>query len=346
MNVVMISTDRSLFQPGSTAHTRHLEYAKAFGALHIIVFARESAGLEQITVGQHLHLYPTNSRNPFWYVFDAYRIGQRIISSMKDLPSITSQDPFETGLVGMLLKKKFKLNQFETQLHTDPFSPYYPRAHAFNRVRRVIATFVLKQATHIRVVSERVKKSLIDRGFPVAIEVRPIRINEEGIRHSKDSFSFADEYARFSRSILTVGRIEYEKNLFFAIDAVAELQQRSPNGKEIAYTIIGSGTLAEKVKAYGLKKLLPGTFFMKGALSPEDVWTHMRYSILLHTSLIEGYGLVLKEAALNGARIVTSDVGIAHELFSEYGPSRIALYEQGNVMDCSDWLVDMCKRAS
>lgn len=342
MNVVMISTDRSIFQPGSATYARHVEYAKAFGALHVVVFARASAGLEEMNPTPHLHLYPTKSRHPFLYVFDAYGIAKRVIGTLREKPSLTTQDPFETGLVGMLLKKKFDITQFETQLHTDPFSVYYPRAHALNRVRRVIASFVLRQATHIRVVSERVKKSLVKRGFPVAVEVRPIRIDEERIRHAKDSFSFTDEYARFSRSIITVGRLEHEKNLFFAIDAVAALQEKSSNGKEIAYTLIGSGSLSAELKKYAEKKLLPGTFFMRGALSPEDVWTYMRYSILLHTSLIEGYGLVLKEAALSGARIVTSDVGIAPELLGEYGPGRVYMYEQENIEDCCDGLVKMC----
>jgi glycosyltransferase involved in cell wall biosynthesis len=306
------------------------------------VFARASAGLTEMSPTPHLHLYPTNSRHPFLYVSDAYKIACRVIKGLDERPSLTTQDPFETGLVGMLLKKKFDITQFETQLHTDPFSEYYPRAHPLNRVRRVIASFVLRQATHIRVVSERVKKSLIKRGFPVAIEVRPIRTDEERIRHAKDSFSFPDEYARFSRSIITVGRLEREKNLFLAIDAVAALQEKSPHGNEIAYTMIGSGSLAAELKKYAEKKLAPGTFFMRGALAPEDVWTYMRYSIVLHTSLIEGYGLVLKEAALNGARIVTSDVGIAPELLGEYGPSRVYIYEQGSVEDCCEGLIKMC----
>ena len=98
MKVVMISTDRKAFEEGSEVRRRFELYGSLVEELHIIVFAKKKLGFEKEQITQNTFLYPTNSSNVLRYMSDAQKIGKAI----KDVDLVTTQDPFETGIVGEL----------------------------------------------------------------------------------------------------------------------------------------------------------------------------------------------------------------------------------------------------
>ena len=146
MKVIAISTDRKIFEEGSAVRGRMIEYGRLFERLDIIIFSKKSSpdsakatpGKQQsvasIKLSENVFVYPTNSKNRLFYIFDALKIAHRLTTNYKLLTTnlvISSQDPFETGLVGLLLKLRYKL-PLQIQLHTDFTNKYFMCWSFFN----------------------------------------------------------------------------------------------------------------------------------------------------------------------------------------------------------------------
>src|SRR3990167_11016506 len=163
MRVLQIGADRSkrgiLFR-GSPAFKRQEAYAKQFGHLDIIGFSLRSDGGKAGDEGA-LRVYPTGSPAKWRFGFDALRIARRL--GRPDVVSV--QDPFETGLVGWLIARRFKV-PLHVQIHTDFLSPAYAELSLVNRARVLLAGFILRRAAGIRVVSDRVQERIQERYRP------------------------------------------------------------------------------------------------------------------------------------------------------------------------------------
>lgn len=308
MKVLMISTDRKIFEEGSAVRARMIEYGKLFEELHIIVFAKGSKFYSE-KLSENTQAFPTNSRNKLSCVFDAIKIGKKVMKNLgSDGTVISCQDPFETGLVGWRLARKFNV-KLQLQIHTDIFSPYFMNHSFLNRIRVLIASFLLPKAHTVRVVSSRIESSLVVRGYPrEKISVLPIFVDTE--KFKKDSeFDLHDRY-RFKTIVLMVSRIEREKNVAEAIEIFESV---AADYSDAGLVIVGDGgekaVLVKKVKGHGLSERI---FFepWQGDLIPY----YKSADIFLSTSFYEGYGLTLIEAALCGLPIVTSDIGVVPEV--------------------------------
>ena len=139
----MISTDRKIFDSASEVKARMKNYATALDELFIIILG-EKHGL--IIEGRLKYLGLTHWQ-AWWY------------RPKTDFDLVTSQDPFENGLIARRLAKKLKA-KLELQIHTDFLSPYFVKHSILNRLRVLIASQTLPQADYIRVVSQRIKQSL------------------------------------------------------------------------------------------------------------------------------------------------------------------------------------------
>ena len=120
MNILMISTDRTLFEADSAVRTRLLEQAELVKTMRVIVLASKGGGTRKEKINERLTVYSTDSANRFAYMFDAYALGQKIIRGEK-CRLVTAQDPFWTGVVAYLIARKTHA-AFHVQLHTDIFS--------------------------------------------------------------------------------------------------------------------------------------------------------------------------------------------------------------------------------
>lgn len=142
MKILMISSDLEILREGSQAAGRFDEYRGMVEAIYPIVIA--------------------GSKNISGF-FRAWREGSRILGVWKNNDTlITSQDPFERGFIAWLLARRFGV-PLELQIHTDLFSPWFWRESTKNKIRVLLAHFLLPRATTIRVVSKRVKQSIIEK---------------------------------------------------------------------------------------------------------------------------------------------------------------------------------------
>lgn len=317
---IMVSTDRLIFNEKSAVHARMVEHAKLYKELHIIVFSTKR--FESIEISENCDAHATNSLIRWNYVKDGVRIGKKIIKGIANAQPIliTCQDPFETALVGKSLSQIRKDVELLLQIHTDLFSPYFTDkrigwTHALlNKIRLFISQFTLPHAQVIRVVSEKIADSLVQKGIDSnKIIVKPIDTNVDYIKDTAPSFSLREKFPHYSKIILMVSRLESEKNIEMAIQAMKIVCAQIPSA---GLVIVGSGS-----KMYSLKKLAyrlkiePSTAFL--GWQTDLIPYYEGCDMLLVTSWYEGYGMVLKEAQSAGCKIVSTDVGIAREVGAE-----------------------------
>ncbi len=335
MKLLMISTDRNIFEEGNAVQSRMAEYGTLVDELHIIVFSvrggrfkntdsrphrlwRSLGGRARFTISKNVWAYPTNSLSRWLYVFDAYRIGKHILSENYQLSTknllISCQDPFETGLVGAFLGRRFGV-PLHVQIHTDFLSPAFVAQLALNRIRVFLSGFVLPCASGIRVVSERIASSLLKTTnyqlktvptvLPIFVDVsHSITIDEEKVSMIRSRF------ARWQKIVLIVARLESEKNIALALKSFAAVCREIP---QTGVVILGKGSEQKKLERLVRELDIVERVAFEGVVADPTPYYAIADAYMC-TSVYEGYGMALVEAAMAGKAIVTTDVGIVGDL--------------------------------
>lgn len=320
MKVLSIGSDKNLFIEDSDVRRRIIEYGELVDELHIVILNQKSnppagrAGLKSQNFG-NVFLYPANSRSRWFYIFDAYKIAKKILA-VGGHWLITSQDPFESGLVGWFIKRKFCVS-LQLQIHTDFLSPYFWRESVLNKIRVIIAKFLIPRAGCLRVVSERIRSSILGRlNLPTEaqppIVILPIFVDAEKIKNSHIKTNLHDKYPQFGFVILMASRLTKEKNISMPIDALVEIVKKHP---KTGLIIVGSGPEENKLKLKIIKLKLENNIILE-PWSNDLVSYYKTADLFLLTSNYEGYGMAVVEAMIAGCPIVMTDVGLAGELLT------------------------------
>lgn len=306
MKVLVINLDKAIFSPGSRSLERLREYAAFCEKLSVVVLTLKP--FEPIIDG-NMAVYATASRSKFGYLLDALRLAKKIINDGgADL--VMTQDAFDTGHIGWLIKKRFHL-AWQCQVHTDFLSPYFWRESFVNKVRVLAAKFLLPAADGCRVVSQRIKVSLVKIGYPAeAIKVLPIFVDTAGLKSSPVRIDLKKKYPQFDFLILMASRLTREKNIGLAIRAMADLIKDRPGA---GLLIVGDGAEKEKLKTLIADRGLEANII----LEPwnDDLASYYKTAdFFLLTSNYEGWGMTIVEGMACGCPVVMTDVGCAGEL--------------------------------
>ncbi len=289
MKLITIGNDPKLFEEGSAVYKRQVEYGKIFDELH--AFSR-TGGLSSSQISENVFVHPFSIRE--------------ISKLISQETVVSTQDPFEHGLIGAWLKFKYG-TPLHVQLHTDFNNKHFLFSSVLNFIRFFIAYLVLPYADSVRTVSERVKRNI--KEMNKNISVLPIRT---------DYTLPKSDIERIPFSILTVSRLEKEKDIETAIKVFAMISKKFP---EAVYTIAGEGSqknrLQDLARELGVAEKVS---FVGWVHDPSSLYAS--HEIYLSTSLFEGFGMSMIEGALAGCALVLSDAGVALELPSLTFPVR------------------------
>ncbi len=314
MNVLFLGSDPSLAEEGAS-RARMREYAAAIGELHILTTAPKPFEHTEA----HLHIYGI-AVPKYLRVAALTKRAQQLISR-HTIEVVSAQDPFEHGLAALRAVQHTQA-KLHIQIHTDFLSPEFVRATRFpmsllNLVRQRMAGRVLCSANGIRVVSKRIKDSLVERYGTRIVEPTVIPIAVDTVLpepHALPAHSF-------SYPLVTVGRIESEKRVTDIVKALSILRTECP---EAGLIVIGNGRALPGVQKLVKKLKLTNRVICTGTWSTA-AWGMIRSSsAYIQASAYEGYGRTLVEAALAGVPVITTDVGIVGEVFTGKGDALIA----------------------
>ena len=216
---------------------------------------------------------------------------------------VTSQDPFARGVYAWIVARR-RGARFNVQVHAD--------LHAQSFVRRCIATFILRRADSVRVVSEKLKAQVLAFGVRVPITVLPIFVDVA-------TFSSVVLREHTDKNILWIGRLEREKDPLLAIDVLKEVLREVPDAR---LKMVGDGSLRDAVAKRAADLPAPA-IELTGWSNP---MSHLDTAdALFSTSPAESYGAVIIEALAAGVPVVSLDVGIAREAGATIAPSPATL---------------------
>lgn len=315
----MISTDQSIFKESSVVRQRILEYGDLFEELHVIVYTKRELRMKnyELRIGQNIFLYPTKTIFKLLYFFDAYKIAKKVIHNSSFTihnSAITTQDPFETALVGYWLKKKFKL-PLQIQSHSDFLSPFFASESLKNRLRILLGQRLIKKADGVRVVSERVRQSLVSKlqiQFS-KITVLPIVYDMERFRNQPIGVDLRKKYQDYDFIILSASRLTVEKNIGLAIEAMREIVKKYPKALLL---LVGDGPEREKLRLQVISYRLQENAIFEPWTN--DLVSYYRTAdLFLMTSNYEGGARAPAEAVAAGLPVVMTDVAPANEIIKD-----------------------------
>jgi len=308
-SILMISRDDLIFKEGSDVRFRMMEYGTLVKRLDIIVFIKKGtngAYDNPVKISDNVFAYATDSKSKLFYIFDTLKIARKL--KRPDL--ITTQDPFEAGLSGWLINREFK-TKFQIQIHTDFLSPFFKKESLFNRIRVIIANFIIPRADCVRVVSMRIKASVKKKFDLHNVEVLPIFVDVKKIRETPVTADLRRKYPQFDFVILMAGRLSVEKNMPLAINAMKDVLKEHP---KTGLVIVGAGPEEKKLKAKA-RKMKDNIIF--------EPWSdnlasyYKTASMFLLTSNYEGFGRTVMEATASSCPIVMTNVGLAGEIIKD-----------------------------
>jgi len=301
MRLLLIGMDRTIFSEGSATRARITRLGREVQGLDVIIFSTRAHKIqESVTLAPGVRVYPTNSYSRLLYGWDALRIARRL--PRPDI--ISTQDPFEIGLTGLLFGWFFKV-PLAVEMHTDFLSSAFVHHSFLNRVRVLLAGFVIRRAQGGYAVSERLQEKVTHVwGLGTNIGVVPIYIDTRTYASIERS-----KHPRFRNTLLWVGRFESEKNPETALDALAAARAK---GYDFGLVMVGNGRLEGVLRQHALDLGISQWVEFVGYQSDVRPY-YASADLLLVTSSYEGYGMVIVEALSAGVPVLSTNVGIARE---------------------------------
>ena len=304
-HVITISYAKRTLTQGSRERLRMREYASVLASFHVIVFTRANEALPAIQEEGNLFLYGTNACTKVGMIMRAFTIARDILRKHPETHFVVSgQDPFESSLVTLLLSL-YRNAHLHVQIHGDVFNSRFFNNSLVTLIKWSFADIVLKRAKKVRVVSERIKVSLIKRG------VTEKKIVVVPVQTSLDEFLAVGRERSYEHKTpircVFVGRFSEEKNIPLLLRAFAKVANSNP---DIELQLLGDGpvktALMRQIQSLGIIDKV--RFF---PWSDEVSQVFGQADVLCLASNHEGFGMVLIEGMAASLPILTTDVGCA-----------------------------------
>lgn len=312
MHVLMISMDTSLLtQKIGNARARHEIYGAQAGRLSVVVCNRGSdvVGYQSPTV----HTTPTRSRSYVHYLLDGYRIGLRFHQE-QPVDLITTQDPFLTALIGLMLRRRIKAPLLIQDHSCLLENPYFAAERPRHRLLQQLARQTVRLADAVRVVNRQEQSAAVRRGAQNVCTI-PVSTNFERFMQPAADPQKAAWYSRLEIApgtplVLWVGRVVPVKNLSMLLKAFARVHAEIP----AAHLVIAGGERTLCAEASGLASAVhfPGT-----VVHDDLPALYQIASVYALASNYEGLPLVLVEAGASGLPAVSTATPGAREVIDD-----------------------------
>jgi len=318
MNVLLLSTDKKIFDPGSRVRKRHKQYGDLCDQLHIIIpGGSDQPETDQISGNIWLHSVQQHTKLLTW--FGMILLTLKVIGRFDFPPNtslISTQDPFEVGLAGWLASWWSGL-PLNLQVHTDLSNSYFRTQSVRRRFQSRLSRWLIPRVDTLRVVSERVKNFINAKCKTCAepsrsvrnpkISMLPVYTDADEIRKKSQA---GQPSMPWQKTLVIVARLEEEKGVGFAIESLAPLLRHS---RDTGLLVIGGGSQRAKLERMVTRLGIPHAVEFAGWKDNPAPYMKEAYLTLV-PSYYEGWGMVAVESLVAGTPVVMTEVGCAGEL--------------------------------
>jgi glycosyltransferase involved in cell wall biosynthesis len=307
LRILSVSLDRSLLRPAGGAGDavpRHQRLARRLGRLAMVVYSPRTGYAPQ-THAPNFTVEPTRSLTRLNFPLDASRIASRLAAT-ETFDLITCQDPFSTGVAAWRAARKARL-PLNVQVHFDLIkNDWWAAERLRHRPAGLFAKWLLRRASTIRVGTTRERAKFVEAGFPAdRVFCVPVAVEVEGfVGPAKRDFRAELLAPPYSKLVVAAGRMVAQKDFDTLLGAAALLP------KHALVAVAGDGPQKQR-----LESSAPPNVRFLGALPHNDVRDLFRSSdVFALSSIYEGTGLVMVEAAAAEKPIVATDVAGAADV--------------------------------
>lgn len=310
----MISSDSTLAMDNEKvigdSQDRHILYGKHLSKLFIVAFSGKKKNLKVKKLSNNVIVYPICYKNPLSYLWDAYKICSEICKENK-IDVITTQDPLLSGVVGYLLKRKFKI-PLNIQLHGDYLeNEFWLKDSKLFRIWNIIGKFIVRRADSLRVVSNIIKDTLKNKlniptekiiTFPVFTDITKFE--------NKFKSNVKEKYRDFDNIVLFVGALIKRKNVESLLSAAIDVIKKYP---KTLFLIVGDGEEKSMLRKMAAKLEIKQNIRFEGRVAQNDLYSYYHScDIFILPSREDGWGRVVIEAlACRKSVIVSNACGVS-----------------------------------
>jgi len=321
MHILVISADPALAHAPtetflSDVAKRQLALAEMVDSLVCVVRCNRGKGVEQWSQGK-LQVFPTQSCSKLAQLPQALFLAERLLRN-EQFDLIHVQDPFELGMLGLVLSTRHHLPLL-VDLHADFINnPWWLAESFLNRLRHPIAVWVLRRADGVRITARSMDRLLQQLGIhPSRIHYLPggggSDVSTIALLHPKvTQIRQRLLGAKGKHIVLFVGRLVPQKDLRTWLKVAQYVTSRESG---CLFVIVGDGPERKKLEGLATRWGISQSIHFTGRISHADVPAWMQAAdVLLLTSTYEGASWVRIEAAAAGKPVVTTCAGGAHDV--------------------------------
>jgi len=317
LRVLMITRERDLLEDGSEAQERIISYGEVFDELHVVVLTTKEDGAQGIVkFGDNTWIYSTNSRSRLFAPYDAYQLArsQLVFASGFRADIIISHAPFEEGLVGHVLSKKYKRTHL-IEVVEDPYDPFFLSKDDLNGWRRWVMRYVLPRAKCVRTDHERLRNKITRRYTDLQERTIALPYFQDLVfwRDTEASFRLKERYSQFSFIILVVAPLRKEQRIERIIEAAAPLLGRYAS---VGMVIVGDGALKKELENSVLERGIKGSVVLE--TDQQVTVSHMKTAdVFLNMGSEQENDLALMKAAAAGLPVISVESEYAKALIED-----------------------------
>ncbi len=294
------------------ARVRHLRYADGVDHLHMIVWGRPGGSTGPVPLSPRLTVYPVGQGSRLAYMRQALDIGEEIIRR-NPIKVISTQDPFYTAAIGLRLRRLGRqTRRVQVQNHSDFFDNtlWLAERPLWNGLLNTLGKWAVRRADHLRVVNTTERKKYLALGVPAGrVDVLPVPVDLTAFGRPVADARLAELRELLGLEpdapvLFWVGRPVPFKDLGTLLRAVGIVCRQRPDARLV---LGGDFSGAQQWPALASQLGLAEAVRFVGPVNRADLPDYFALcSVYLHSSMYEGFGRVMVEAAAAGRPIVAT----------------------------------------
>ena len=318
IRLLIITKDESVLDRSSGFFKRIIDGRGYFFETHVVLLIVRKVPTEQSTIRltENVWVYMTNSRSWWRLIYDGYTLAQHQMNFINGFRAdcIVAEDPFESALVGWLLKR-YASRPLQIHLSEGFYDTAYVRSFSHAFLYSWMIRFLIPRANSIRARSATVLTQVKEM-YPACADVAemlPVYYDLKAWSSFIPTVDFRAEYPQFNFIILHITAMRNISHTTEVIQGVAPVLRQYP---KVGLLIVGDGPLrAHYEKEVLIQKIQKQVEFIP---RPKEYITLMKAShILIHLSDDSSENEVLYEAGITRLPIICARSGIGNTLFKD-----------------------------